>query len=534
MKTVNYRADELFQIYTRTKEFILEDYESQTSFDHVNPFWSHILSKRTNFPSFSETLSFLANNSAYGLGKRMEENVELEKESFHDAYLSIQGDHLKVLRNRVKESVIGFPKYFEEDSKVGSTSFTENIVSTSRLVEAVEKHLQHKDKINVLEIGAGWGAVMSQLVQYFGDRINKVAICDLHENLFISSFHLQSVFLDRNVGFVRGNEPFKGEDFSLNFASPSGIEHLEIEFDLVFNMISFQEMNLDVVENYMQYIQNHLAKDGIFYSENGVQVKNTYGQATKFSEYKYPEYFDIMELRNGARFCPHLFFGNKHEAIMCHKNKEQERVIDPNHLDALSLLMHLRLDANIDDLRSRVISGKPTEADTDFLGLVHDFFSTSDRATKKNVLGKIQQTDFKTVYDYIQGLFCVSQKQFGKALSLFRSVEPELEGLVKINVMCYMGVLDKSVQADVIKRISELSPEMVNTAKGVFKHASKSKRNMVDKITKQLHMDVKRIMGYSLYQLSYAPSIMKERLLKKIENKVVKMRHKNAIPYHLK
>ena len=528
-----YNIEELFEIYSKTKTIIQDDFNSQINFDHVNPFWTNILSKRENFPSFTDTLSFLNNNSAFGLGKRMEGELESERESFKDAVLAVNKEKFNSLKDKLSESLIGFPKYFETDSLNGSTSFIENIISTHRLINAIDKHLSVKKKINILEIGAGWGAVMNQLIQHYGDRINKIAICDLHENLFISSFHLQSVFPDRNVDFIPQNESISGQDFSLIFCSPNRIENLDIEFDLIFNMISFQEMNLDVIDNYMLYIQNHLSKDGIVYSENGVQVKNPNKLAEKASDYGYSSNFKILSLQNGARFCPHLYFGNKHEILLCHKN-ESDVLVNPKHLDALCFIMNLRLDDNINEIKANTISGKNSPQEIEILELLHDFFDTSDKSTKQVVLKKLEQSSNILIHQYLLALYYISQKKFKKAFPILISIEPELSGLVKINVLCYIGIIDKTKQTGILEQVKMFSPEMLTTAKATFNTRKKSKRNMVDKITKQLNLDVKKWLGYSSYQLSFLPSILKNRILNKVELKVVKMKQKNTIPFYLK
>ena len=129
------------------------------------------------------------------------------------------------------------------------------------------------------------------------------------------------------------------DDFSLNFCPPNNIDNIKVKYDLVLNMISFQEMSLEVIENYMNYIKNHLSETGVFYSENGITVKGKSNRASKASDYQYSKNFKILNLRNGARFCPHLFWGNKHE-ILLSKKMEGEPEIDSRLLDALCYLIN--------------------------------------------------------------------------------------------------------------------------------------------------------------------------------------------------
>jgi len=530
---IQYEVSELYNIYVKTRNIIQEDFNSQDNFDHVNPFWKNILSKRENFPSFSDTLSFLSNNSAFGLGKRSEGDLELERSSYVDATLAIENLQDGNVLNKFSESIIGSPKFFVENGSVGSTSFTENMMSTVRLIELVDKHLENHEKINILEIGAGWGAVMHQLMQYYGDRINKVAICDLHENLFISSVYLQSIFPDREVSFIPRQESKTANDNSLTFCPPNNIQNMNIKYDLVYNMISFQEMSVDVIHNYMAYIKEHLAEGGVFYSENGITVTEKSGRAAKASDYLYTSNFKILSIRNGARFCPHLFFGNKHEILLTNKI-DGEKELDSKQLDAICYLMELRLDDNIKELKANFIEGKNSDDELLLLDLVHEFFSTKDKRLKQAVLTKMHDLKQPVVHDYMLALYLISQKRFKQALQYLVSVEKELTGLVKINVLCYIGILNRKEQPEILNKIKLLSPEMHTTAAGIFKAGYKSKMNMVGKVTRSLNLNVKTLFGFATYQTYLIWNIIWNRILSKIEKKIISMKKKRVLPYHLK
>ena len=530
---IKYEVSQVYDIYTRTKKIIQDDFESQENFDHVNPFWKNILSKRENFPSFSDTLSFLSNNSAFGLGKRPEDDLEAERKSYVDARLSVRSLQDGNIIDKFSESIIGSPKFFAENGAIGSTSFTENMMSTVRLIELVDRHLEDHDKINILEIGAGWGAVIHQLIQYYGDRINKATVCDLHENLFISSVYLQSIFPDRKVGFVPREGVQATEAFSLNFCPPNNIDNIDVKYDLVVNMISFQEMSLDVIENYMNYIKNHLTDGGIFYSENGITVQEKSNRASKASDYLYTENFKVLNLRNGARFCPHLFWGNKHE-ILLSKKLEGEPSIDAKLLDAVCYLMELRLDESITDLKTNLISGKCTDDDLILLGLVREFFSTRDERIKRSVLDKMGETQYTVVHKYILALFLIAQKKFSKAMPFLKESAEHLTGLVRVNVLCYIGILNRSEQPGVLRKIKELSPEMYSTAKSIFNEGSRSKNNIVGKIRISLKLKVKTLFGIPTYQFYLLPNVIVNRILDRIEKKVTSIRRERVLPYHLK
>ncbi len=530
---IKYEVKDLYEIYRETIKFIQEDYNKLNNFDHVNPFWKNILSKRKNFPSFSEALSFLNNDAAFGLGKRIEGDLDYEQKSYNDAVLALNKLNDKSVLEKFHESLIGFPKFFDEDSTFGSTSFIENLMSTSRVIELVDKYLEKHDKINILEIGAGWGAVIHQLIQYFGDRINSITVCDLHENLFISAFYLQSVFQNKKTTFV-GSEKLKTSDNSFIFCPPNNINNLDTEYDLVINMISFQEMNLDVVEGYMRYIKKHLRAGGVFYSENGVPVKNKIGLAQKASDYKYTDYFNVLSLRNGARFCPHLFFGNKHEILLT-KNQDTDNAFNPEYLDAVCYLMNFRLDENLIELKEKFVNNKLSDDDIAFLEQILKFMSTENLKDKQKILEQISYKSNNLEFKhFLFGLFYLSQKKYKIAVSNLKLCLDDLTGLVKINILCYIGLVNKGEQKEILNIIRNEAPEMVNTALNVFSTGSNSRLNMSEKISSTLNIKNPSFLGYSLYQWKMIPSIMMVRILNKFDKIILGMIKKRIIPYHLK
>jgi hypothetical protein len=105
---------------------------------------------------------------------------------------------------------------------------------------------------------------------------------------------------------------------------------------------------------------------------------------------------------------------------------------------------------------------------------------------------------------------------------------------VKINVLCYIGILDKTKQLEILKQIQQLSPEMYSTAEDIFRTCKKSKINMVEKTLLQLNMDVKTWFEYSNYQLQNIPLIIANRIISKLENYLSTIKRKTIVPYHLK
>jgi len=121
-------------------------------------------------------------------------------------------------------------------------------------------------RLRVLEIGAGYGAVANQLHQILD--IEKYTIVDLPESLYISNY-----YLGESIGREASFSVQEKVDHGLEFAMPNQLNLIDGEFDLIINTISFGEMDLKMVKEYLNFIQKSLSKQGYFYS------LNTHGKA---------------------------------------------------------------------------------------------------------------------------------------------------------------------------------------------------------------------------------------------------------------
>ena len=131
-------------------------------------------------------------------------------------------------------------------------------------------HLRSLDKANVIEIGAGWGALAYYLTSVIPSPQCTYFIVDLPEILLMSGIYLSiarpeaKIFLfdGTNEDSLSGNPDL---DYVLvpNFA----LELLNyFRFNLAINTASFQEMTEAQVTTYADFLADHL--DGPLYSHN--------------------------------------------------------------------------------------------------------------------------------------------------------------------------------------------------------------------------------------------------------------------------
>lgn len=165
-----------------------------------------------------------------------------------------------------------------------------NLVNTSTIrYQLTIRHLyeggvfaamKKKTRHMLLDIGAAWGGLIHHLQEMTGEKSTGV-IVDIPEGLYLSAMYLTLANPDKKILIY-------GEDNKTLFENPDEIMKYDfvlvpnyalsaldrLEFDLVTNMISFQEMTPHQVEEYFAFIKKHLR--GYFYSCNRNRYPHNY------------------------------------------------------------------------------------------------------------------------------------------------------------------------------------------------------------------------------------------------------------------
>jgi len=214
---------------------------------------------------------------------RLQKIVERSNQAFHERAIRVNG-----------EGKFGEPlKKFRSQSL--SRSNLVNLESFNQLCIACEGYFNKK--INVLEIGGGYGELARQTIKYSEFDIGSWHFVDLPQNLLLAEFYLGSIFGKDGVGKTCF---FKKEDFDtveghsahLNFYLPSEVDNLTDKFDLVINTYSLQEMRLDVVQSYLQKINSVLSSDGLIFSINSPKKWDI----KRYSDYGFQEFTNVYSV----------------------------------------------------------------------------------------------------------------------------------------------------------------------------------------------------------------------------------------------
>ncbi len=159
--------------------------------------------------------------------------------------------------DQVTESDVGQPhQQFEFDGRMYGRSFLNYLLGICFLKNSCDT-----SKISrVLEIGGGFGSLGEVLLS---DRRNDITYIDidLPVTSFIATYYLQQVFGEKEIAdysCFRGDSVLHIEAMAGMYRGvilcPWQIERLQGTIDLFVNFISFQEMEPDVVENYLVHV----------------------------------------------------------------------------------------------------------------------------------------------------------------------------------------------------------------------------------------------------------------------------------------
>lgn len=159
--------------------------------------------------------------------------------------------HINLLN--FSESEVGNPKeHFEFDGKKYSRSALNYLLGLSFL----QKHTDFSDIQTVLEVGGGFGTLGEILLKTTSAKYIDV---DIPPTCFASDYYLSEVFGDNKVSHYHDTKELAEIDITQLRQSSVlcswQIEKLKGEIDLFVNFISFQEMEPNVVENYLDNVK---------------------------------------------------------------------------------------------------------------------------------------------------------------------------------------------------------------------------------------------------------------------------------------
>jgi len=154
----------------------------------------------------------------------------------------------------------------------------------------LDRYFDRKSPLKIAEIGSGLGDLSYMLMQLY--NINKYTYIDLAPTALLCMLNILQIYEDDHELIDKEHTG----NCKLNWCIPENLEFIDDKFDVIINVASLQEMSLDNVNSYIDWVKAHLSENGIFISMNHYER----GEVTKAREYRFHE-FDILEMDKNYR-----------------------------------------------------------------------------------------------------------------------------------------------------------------------------------------------------------------------------------------
>jgi SAM-dependent methyltransferase len=324
-------------------------------------------------------------------------DTEAERAYAESAYQVVKPSLPADWFDRVHESAVGAPIAFDIDGRMLTGGGAVNALTAYRVTQAVRNAGIHDRPLRVLEIGAGYGQVATQLFQVLD--VQSYTVLDLVENLFLTAFYLQANLPTLSVEFI-GPDGRPPAGAQLTFLAPPFADRLEGPFDLVINSYSFQEMDLTSVQRYFELAHRTLAPDGILYS------LNSHGKAGVERPADYPlGGFRIAGMSPVRRFPWQAFATVPYELTLTTGDGAEAGEALERRFEALAFAMQLGLHDELEPWCSALTAGG---ADTE-LDALAAVFSEPAADGKREAIARLRPSAPAGVADYLEGMVAFAE-----------------------------------------------------------------------------------------------------------------------------
>ncbi len=163
------------------------------------------------------------------------------------------------------------------------------------LIQRIKKYFKNpvKNIKNYIIIGSGSAYEVITILKNFPKV--KIAIIDLPEIINSGYLTIKNFKKKIKINLPDKAKKFSKSDAQINFYFPYQTNLIDEKFEIGNNMGSFQEMNIEVVNNYLKFIYNKMKKNGIFISIN--QENSRYIKGNSLKNYKL-KYYKILNKDN--------------------------------------------------------------------------------------------------------------------------------------------------------------------------------------------------------------------------------------------
>jgi hypothetical protein len=419
----------------------------------TSEFWAEVLGDRRNYPGLNEMMVFRRGGFAYGIGDGRQSSPDGDQnysERMHHIIRRMVGSDFVA---GIPEIQFGAPLVFEHDGVYRSAGFWINAATSRRVKELLDRY-GTRGSVRLLEIGSGWGACAYQLHHVL--NVRNCTIVDLPENLYISAIYLRTVMPERPLEFIdnTGEQVREVPSNVIAACLPGAIGRICANYDLVLNSFSLQEMALDSVEAYMDFIHGTLSEDGIFISIN------SHGKAgvRKPSDYRY-ERFHIHHWDVFRPF-PSGFFNTIPYEVVLGRRRPDSPDYPAELQDGLGWLMQLGLDQDLRPLAKALVEGSLNAQQRILLTEYSFLFSSKSDVDRWRILERTRTHDASPIWPFVASLLALSRDDLKACGELMEEAcRRSLSGFAKVKAEVLLaGLARKAGRSAPIAVLDNLDP----------------------------------------------------------------------------
>ncbi len=413
-------------------------HSASTVAGRTSDFWIDVLAERRNYPGLNDLMVFRREGFAYGIGDNRQGSLERERsysERMHHIFRRMAGRELVA---KIPEATFGAPLVFEHDGVHRSASFWINAATTRRVVDLLERYGTGRG-VRVLEIGSGWGACVYQLHHVLD--VQNYTMVDLPENLYLSTIHLRSVMPERELDFIDtvGEEIREVPPSVIRACLPGAIGRIRAKYDLILNSFSLQEMALDSVRAYIDWIERSLSEGGIFVSMNS----HAKAGVRKPSDYRY-EKFHIHHW-GVFRSSPSGFFNTIPYEVVLGRRRPDSPDYPAELQDGLGWLMQIGLDEDLRTFAEALVEGSLSAEQRILLTEYNRFFSAKTDGDRLSLLDRTRSLDASPIWPFVAALLALVRADLGTSREFLRDAcRRGLAGFARVKAEVLMAGLARN------------------------------------------------------------------------------------------
>ena len=189
------------------------------------------------------------------------ESLIEQSNSANDAHIRVQlslmyhflkkGEHSNPILAETRDSGIGEPHQYYFEGNAYSSNMLHHICLLSLLCSINGKN----DYRRIIEIGGGYGALPETIIRMRRGEIGYFVCVDIPPLVYVATQYLKAVFPGMVTDYrdVRTTPRISESDITgrILVIPPWRVPALDLNFDLLWNSASFQEMEVDVIDNYL-------------------------------------------------------------------------------------------------------------------------------------------------------------------------------------------------------------------------------------------------------------------------------------------